>query len=380
MSRTTHLPCLRLIILSGLLATSAAPAADQVLDPSTAKPDEKSDILWYDVKNLDVEGKGWTGTKGFYDRFPAQAEGKVRPEVWGLSRNSAGMAARFVTDAQTIHARWTLTSKRLEMPHMPSTGVSGLDLYVKGENGKFRWLANKSPSGETTSLVLATAMPKGKHEFLLYLPLYNGVSSVEIGIPKANSLAKGPAYDEAHAKPVVFYGTSICQGGCASRPGMVHTAILGRWLQRPVINLGFSGNGRMEKEVAELMAELDPACYVIDCLPNIGAKEVEERTGTLVKILRDAHHKTPILLVEDRNYTDSFFNAGKRERNDTNQAALKKEFEKLKAAGVEGLYYLEGKDLLGDDGEGTVDSSHPTDLGFMRQAEAFHKVLTSILK
>ena len=368
------------VILFGLLGMSTAPAADDVLDPASAKVDEKLGILWYDVKNLDVEGKGWTETKAFYDRFPAKAEGKVRPDVWNLSRHSAGLAARFITDAPTIHARWTLTSKRLEMPHMPSTGVSGLDLYVKGENGKFRWLANKSPSGETTSLVLASAMPPGNHEFLLYLPLYNGVTSVEIGIPKANSLAKGPAYDTAHARSVVFYGTSICQGGCASRPGMVHTAILGRWLQRPVINLGFSGNGRMEKEVAELMAELDPACYVIDCLPNIGAKEVEERTAALVKILRAAHPNTPILLVEDRNYTDSFFNAGKRERNDTNQAALKKEFEKLKAAGVEQLYYLEGKDLLGDDGEGTVDSSHPTDLGFMRQAEAFHKVLNDILK
>jgi len=368
------------VILLGILAARLATAADNVLDPAAAKADEKADILWYDLKNLAVEGKGWGETKAFYDRFPAKAEEKVRPEVWSLSRNSAGLAARFVTDAQTIHARWTLTSPKLEMPHMPATGVSGLDLYVKRDDGKFRWLANRSPTGESTSLVLASAIPAGKHEFLLYLPLYNGVTSVEIGIPKANTLAKGPAYDEAHAKPVVFYGTSICQGGCASRPGMVHTAILGRWLQRPVINLGFSGNGRMEKEVAELMAELDPACYVIDCLPNIGAKEVEERTATLVKILRDAHPKTPILLVEDRNYTDSFFNSGKRERNDSSQAALKKEYEKLKTAGASELYYLEGKDLLGDDGEGTVDSSHPTDLGFMRQAEAFHKVLGGILK
>ena len=375
-----HAQFRRFFCLVAIAATSTLVEADDVLDSSVAKPDEKTDILWYDVKHLDLEGKGWTETKAFYDRFPAKAEGKVRPEVWSLSRNSAGLAARFVTDAQIIHARWTLTSKRLEMPHMPSTGVSGLDLYVKGESGKFRWLANKSPSGETTSLVLASAIPQGKHEFLLYLPLYNGVTSVEIGIPKVNSIAKGPKYDEAHAKPVVFYGTSICQGGCASRPGMVHTAILGRWLQRPVINLGFSGNGRMEKEVAELMSELDPACYVIDCLPNIGAKEVEERTGTLAKLLREAHPKTPILLVEDRNYSDSFFNSGKRERNDTNQAALRKEFEKLKAAGIEQLYYLEGKDLLGDDNEGTVDSSHPTDLGFMRQAEAFYKVLAGILK
>jgi GDSL-like lipase/acylhydrolase family protein/SGNH-like hydrolase/esterase family protein len=371
----------RILAFIAIVAVSTLAAqADDVLDPSSAKPDEKADILWYDVKNLDLEGKGWTETKAYYDRFPAKAEGKVRPEVWSLSRNSAGLAARFVTDAQTIHARWTLTSKRLEMPHMPSTGVSGLDLYVKGESGKFRWLANKSPSGETTSLVLASAIPQGKHEFLLYLPLYNGVTSVEIGVPKGSSLAKGPKYGKAHAKPVVFYGTSICQGGCASRPGMVHTAILGRWLQRPVINLGFSGNGRMEKEVAELMTELDPACYVIDCLPNIGAKEVEERTGTLVKILREARPKTPILLVEDRNYNDSFFNSGKRERNETNHSALRKEFEKLKAGGVEQLYYLEGKNLLGDDNEGTVDSSHPTDLGFMRQAEAFYKVLSGILK
>jgi hypothetical protein len=86
------------------------------------------------------------------------------------------------------------------------------------------------------------------------------------------------------------------------------------------------------------------------------------------------------VLVEDRNYTDSFLNSGKRERNETNQAALKKEFDKLKAAGDQQLYYIEGKDLLGDDSEGTVDSSHPTDLGFMRQAEAFYKVLGPILK
>jgi hypothetical protein len=376
----TRINSCQLFVVLVLLGAACCPAADDVLDPAGAKPDEKGDILWYDVKSLQLEGKGWSETKAHYDRFPAKAEGKVRPEVWSLSRNSAGLATRFVTDAQTIHARWTLTSKRLEMPHMPSTGVSGLDLYVKDEQGKFRWLANKSPSGETTSLVLANSIPPGKHEFLLYLPLYNGVTSVEIGIPKASSIARGPVYDGAHTRPVVFYGTSICQGGCASRPGMVHTAILGRWLQRPVINLGFSGNGRMEREVAELMGELDPACYVIDCLPNIGAKEVEERTGTLVKILRAAHPKTPILLVEDRNYSDSFFNSGKRERNETNQAALKKEFEKLRAAGVEQLYYLEGKDLLGDDNEGTVDSSHPTDLGFMRQAEAFYKVLEPILK
>ena len=100
-------------------------------------------------------------------------------------------------------------------------------------------------------------------------------------------------------KPLVFYGTSITQGGCASRPGMVHTAILGRWLDRPVINLGFSGNGTMDPEMADLMAELDPALYILDCLPNINAAQVAKRVVPFVRTLRKARPETPILLVED---------------------------------------------------------------------------------
>ena len=349
------------------------------IDPSKAKPSEDGKLLFYDARELGLEGQGFADVKAPFDRLPARAEGKVRPEVWGLSRHSAGLAVRFVTDATTIHARWTLTSDRLDMPHMPSTGVSGLDLYVKMPDGKLRWLANKSPAAKTSSVALVSGIPAGKREFMLYLPLYNGTESLEIGIPKESTLEKAPPRDKNHAKPIVFYGTSITQGGCASRPGMVHTAILGRWLNRPVINLGFSGNGRMEAEVAELMTEIDASVFVIDCLPNLAADQVAERTVPLVKILREKHADTPIILVEDRNYTDGFLLAGKRERNETNQAALKKAFDELKAAGDKHLYYIPGDDMIGDDSEGTVDSSHPTDLGFYRQAEAFMKVLGLIL-
>ena len=136
----------------------------------------------------------------------------------------------------------------------------------------------------------------------------------------------------------------------------------------------------METEVAELIAELDPSVIVLDCLPNISAGDVTARTGPVMKILRKRHPKTPILLVEDRSYTDSFLIESKRVRNETSRAALTVEFEKLKKAGDANVFYLTGEDLLGDDGEGTVDSSHPTDLGFVRQAEAFQKVLAPILK
>ena len=156
---------------------------------------------------------------------------------------------------------------------------------------------------------------------------------------------------------------------------MCHPAILGRWYHRPVVNLGFSGNGLMEKEVGELLAEIDAQVYVIDCLPNMNAAQVTERTQPLVMQLRAAHPETPIVLVEDRNYTNGWLLEGPRTRNAASQAALKKEYEALLAAGVKGLYYIPGPDLLGDDAEGAVDSSHPTDLGFLRQSEAFDKVL-----
>ncbi len=355
-------------------------ASAEPIDRASAKPEADGAVLWYDVKLLEVEGKGWSETKDPYDRLPAKAEGVVSDAVWGLSRNSAGLCARFVTDAATIRARWTLISENLAMPHMPATGVSGLDLYAKDGQGRWRWLANGRPTAATNSLELAAGLPSGEREYLLYLPLYNGISSVDLGIPKESKLAKADAYPANRARPIVFYGTSITQGGCASRPGMVHTAIIGRRLARPVINLGFSGNGRMEPEMAALLAELDPAVYVLDCLPNMTAAEVTERVEPFVLTLRAARPETPILLVEDRNYTDGFLVASKRERNESSHAALRASHERLTAAGVEHLHYLPGEFLLGDDGEGTVDSSHPTDLGFMRQAAAFQEVLEPLVR
>ena len=128
------------------------------------------------------------------------------------------------------------------------------------------------------------------------------------------------------------------------------------------------------------MAEIDASLFVIDCLPNIGASEVTARTREVVDILREAHPDVPILLVEDRSYTDSFLLTGKRQRNLSSRAALKEEYEKLLADGVKGVHYLEGENLIGLDGEGTVDSSHPTDLGFWRQADAFEAAIRPILE
>ena len=156
--------------------------------------------------------------------------------------------------------------------------------------------------------------------------------------------------------------------------------MLGRMFNREVINLGFSGNGKMEPEVAALVAELDPAVFVLDCLPNMNDKEINERAEACVKTIRAAHAATPILLVEDRNYSDNFLNPGRRARNETNHAAMREVYAKMQRDKVPGLYYLKADLLVGTDGEGLIDGSHPTDLGFMRQATEFQKVLRKILK
>jgi hypothetical protein len=363
-------------ILVTLTLSAPAVGAQDKFDPQKALAGRE--MVWTEVKDLGLEGRAFADTEAPYDRLPVRAKGKVRGAVWSLSKHSAGMCVRFVTDAPQIQARWKLTSTKLAMPHMPATGVSGLDLYVKSDKG-WRWLAVGQPKEQANQVVLVTDIPAGKREYMIYLPLYNGVSSVEIGVAKQNTLTRAPAYPKDH-KPIVFYGTSITQGGCASRPGMVHTAILGRRLDHPVVNLGFSGNGRMEPEVVEFIAEIDASCYVIDCLPNMKAEEVAQKTEPLVALLRKARPSTPVLLVEDRDYSNGHLLPSPRKRNRESQSALKAAYERMTKAGVKGLHYLEGAHLLGDDDEGTVDSSHPTDLGFLRQAEAFEKALRPILK
>jgi len=366
-----------LIVLVLSFASWSELVATEPLDASKARVE--GDSLFYDLTLLDLEGQGWTDTGGDYDRLPSKAEGVVRPPVWNLSRHSAGICARFVTDTTELTVHWVLTSASLAMPHMPATGVSGVDLYVKQPSGVWRWVATGRPGGQTNQAKLFNGVSKEPREFCLYLPLYNGVSKVEVGVPAGATVSPAPARASSLERPIVFYGTSITQGGCASRPGMVHTAIVGRRLNRRIINLGFSGNGRMEPEMAELLAELDPAVFVLDCLPNMDGPRVRERVKPFVERLRQTRPDTPILLVEDRLYADGFFKRERAERNRDNQKELRRAFGLLQADGVKELYYLPGELLLGEDGEDTVDGSHPTDLGFVRQADAFVKVLGKIL-
>jgi hypothetical protein len=289
------------------------------------------------------------------------------------------MAVRFVTDAPAVSARWTLRSPNLAMPHMPATGVSGLDLYAR-EGDRWYWAGvGVPPQFPDNTSTLATDLRPVRREYLLYLPLYNGVEKVAVGLPEGAKLEAAPPPRAGGGKPMVFYGTSIVQGGCASRAGMGYPEIMGRMLHCRTLNLGFSGNGPMELELAHLLGELDAAVYVLDCLPNMTLEQVPERAQPFVQILRRARPETPVVLVENIMYQRAPLQDPSKWVHTPKNAELRSAYERLKASGVGGLHYVTCERLLGDDTLGTVDGVHPTDVGFMRMAEAIAPAVRPLL-
>jgi len=333
-----------------------------------------------------IEGQAWPDKiKSGYDRLPARAEKLVREQVWNLSTQSAGLMIRFRANSSEIKIRYQVGGK-LALPHMPSTGVSGVDLYAISNDGEWRWCAAKYAFGDTITYNFKNLEPVDQNhklgrEYRLFLPLYNNVKWLEIGVPEGTRFEALPVRPD---KPVVVYGTSIAQGACASRPGMTWTSILSRKLDDPLINLGFSGNGRLEKEVVDMISEIDAKIFVLDCLPNlvasvnIGLDEVKSRILNTVHSLRQKHSSTPILLAEHDGYTDEAINPVSRKNYQEVNAVMKEAFAQLKSEGIKEIYLIPKEDFQ-QDIETTVDGTHPTDLGMMRYADAYERHIRTIL-
>jgi len=373
-----------LFVLSICFA-AGVPSSESFAQESTAKLDpamaaskpSNPNLDWHDVTTWGIEGRILPDQerKLWFDRLPSSAEGKVTNAVWNLSRDSAGMMARFKTSSSAISVHYKVRKSQLGMPHMPATGVSGIDLYARDNDGKWKWVQVTKPATQEVQTEIIQGLEPGVREYAAYLPLYNGIEFLKIGVEKGASFVGLTP----RVKPIVFYGTSITHGACASRPGMVHTNILGRKLDMPIVNLGFSGNGRMDQAVGEFLVQLDAAVFVIDCLPNMQPADVTAKCEPLVKQLRAAKPDTPIVLVEDRRFTNDWITPKKRQFHTDNHAALRKAYDSLVAQGIQKLYYIPGDSLYGDDTEGATDASHANDLGFMRQAEVFEPVLRKAL-
>lgn len=325
------------------------------------------------------DGQGWENI-GF-DRLPNKAEKTVRTAVWNLSRNSAGLGVRFETDSDDVIVQYQVDGD-WAMQHMPATGVSGVDLYVKSKDS-WLWARGERTFNDTITYSFdLNALPKEVHEHQLLFPLYNNIKNLQIGISEGSSFRFLPQRSE---KPVVIYGTSIAQGACASRPGMAWTNILSRKLDYPVVNLGFSGNGRLEPEVIELINEIDASVFVLDCLPNLSPnekrtkEEIQKRIRQSVLSLREKHPKTPILLVQHAGYSDGLVDADRKKIYETLNSWMIESFKTLKKGGHNKLYMLT-KAEIGLSNDAFVDGTHPTDLGMEQYAVAYERILKSLVQ
>lgn len=341
---------------------------------------EPSDTLKYtDASEFELIGKGFQDTQTRYERLPASLESVTRPPVWSLSKNSSGLAVRFRTNSDIIAVRWEVT-KNTVMNHFAPTGIKGVDLYCL-EGGKWLFVNSGRPSTEKlTNAVIISHMVGAEKEYMLYLPLYDGVSRLEIGVAHGAFIGNPQVDSPRKEKPVVFYGTSITQGGCASRTGMAYPSILSRMLERQTINLGFSGNGRLDLEVAEAMAGLDASCFVIDCLPNCTPELIRENYLRFFQILRDKNPDVPILLVENLLYSHMAFSTSVNETVSAKNKLLMEMYRDLKKKGDRRVYYLKADNLIGNDLEPSVDGVHLTDLGFLRLAENMYPVIRKLIR
>lgn len=346
----------------------------------------ESTIKWWnpaDEKFPVIEGQAWPKEAGsFYDRLPTRAEKLVRPPVWALSHNTAGECINFKSSATTIIVRYKV-SDNYAMPHMPATGVSGVDLYARDVNGQWQWARGSWNFGDTIEYRFSNLSLSAKEEeFRLYLPLYNTVSWMSIGVAADATFFP---FEVSKEQPIVLYGTSIMQGACASRPGLAWTNILGRKLDYPIVNLGFSGQGQLERPLINLMAEINAKLFVLDCMPNLvesskfSKQEIQRRIQSSVKSLQKIHPQTPILLTEHcgglrrTNMDTALVNRYKISSN-----ILAETFASLQKAGISNIYLLTDN-AIDFDKESTVDGTHPNDYGMMKYADAYESIIRKIL-
>ena len=348
------------------------------LPSASALAQKAQDLHYVDARSLMLINQGFDNTALYYSRLPEDMKPVTRKGVWDLGLNSAGLAIRFSTDSRTIGFRWKLLNHFI-MHHMAGTGIRGIDLYRLDENDHWQFVGTAIPNGkDTTKTQIAVSGMDGKdHDYMAYLPLYDGVTKVEVGVTKNASI--GMPHREVLVKgkdkPLLFYGTSITQGGCASRPGMVYTSIISRALQKECINLGFSGNARMDKSMAEIVSRVDAEQYIIDCLPNCTVEMLRDSAYFFLTYLAKRRPDAPIYMVENIWYSHALANIAVHDLLVEKNAYWHDLYLRLRKEGYDNFRYIPADGLTGPDGEGSVDGTHQTDLGFLRMAEGFLRYL-----
>ena len=376
----------RLVCLTVGLTTLAAVAESDVAkwDPRMAAANAVVDtngVKWIDGRFLPIEGRAFDDTEHYFDRLPRNVTTNVNGGVRSMKHHTSGMLFRFSTDSRKLRFRWVPYNASVYAgDNLNGIAASGLDVYRRPA-GTAKWLYKTTLRIDKPEGSLKVIGWTPGEECLVNLPLYNGIREIALGIDAKASVKALAPHASGVTKPVVFYGTSITHGGCASRPGLGFVNIVGRDLDVPVVNLGFSGSGIMEFEMCEHLARIDASCYVLDCLWNMymtgqransSERLVDVNYEPFIRNLRAKRPGVPIVMAEQCDV----YCGGPNGKD----VFIRKLYEKLIAEGWTNLHYLPKDKMYSGDLEGTVDGCHPNDLGMATMAKAFGAAVREALK
>ena len=372
-------------LLFALTIIAFSPAA--VLAEEAEKP-----WKYVDAQDLRIINKGWNAeeTFGKYTRLPLSLKDSIRSTLWDRQMCSSGIGVRFATNSKRVAVKYELLLNT-HMVHMADTGLKGVDLYIFEGDSAWRHVNTIRPYlkkdvdniDDMGKFIIENTFVSNldgeMHEYMIYLPLYDGVKELWVKVDEDAEINNGNLDIIDDNRRIVAYGTSILQGGCASRTGMCGTNIISRELNAEVINLGFSGDGKMDNCVARAMNGIkDVDLFLLDPVPNCTEMMCDTLTYDFVKIIADANPGTPIVMVAGPLYPyyryDSFFNKYLPAKND----AFRRNYERLKADGYN-VYFIEAEGMDGVEDDGTVDGIHLTDLGFRHYANLITPHLRRIL-
>lgn len=315
--------------------------------------------------------------EGSYCRLDLDFLPQCREGVQWLAWHLAGGCIRFSTDSSGINLLFELREAG-NMPHFPPSGQSGMELFEETDHG-CRLMATIIPQmneGLGCQIMQShhVALPGGMRHYALYLPLYNGVRQLALGFVPGAQVTEGrvPAIE----KPLLFYGSSITQGGCASKAGSCYPAILARRLDAVQRNLGFSGNAMGEESMARYIAGQEMSAFIMDYDANSKSPEtLLETHEPFYRIVRQVNPDLPIILVSRPDF-DSNISYYRLRRN-----MIMRTYARALAAGDRRIYFVDGEQLFGttDRELCTVDGIHPTDLGFLRMADHIEPILRHAL-
>lgn len=344
--------------------------------------------IWHNPQDAainPIEGQYWQGEQrsGFYNRMPDRFKDDMRERVWDLSTNNSGESILFRTNSKNIKIRYTLNSPKDAMVNMSAIGAKGVDLYASDSEGESFRVVGDVSFGDTCvynckKIEYFYDKDNDGYNYQLYLPLYNGVKEMKIGVDKG---AEFEFLAPSKEKPIVVYGTSIAHGASASRAAMSWTSQLSRSLNMPLYNIAFSGNGRLEDVIIGAIGEIDASIYIIDCMPNLQHTDSAELVKLIcrqIRTLRNTRPEIPILLTDHIGYSRAASNLEFKNLAINTIDAQREAFKILTEEGITGLYHLDNK-TLNMPYDAYVDAIHPSDYGMWLYAQSYEKVLREIL-